>query len=148
MSTVKRCLLGFGMNGRVACKKALLRKVNIRKRLKVAEEHVKWTDKQWNKILFKDETKFENFGSHRRTFIRRTTFEHYNNECIFPTVKYGGSVLCWRAISSKGVLPLHRIDEIMKKETYQQILIHKVFFHYNYCYKQITKFEIGQHNLT
>jgi hypothetical protein len=44
--------------------------------------------------------------------------------------------------------PLHRIDEIMKKETYQQILIHKVFFHYNYCYKQITKFEIVQHNLT
>jgi hypothetical protein len=41
LSTVKRCLLGFGMNGRVACKKALLRKVNIRKRLKVAEEHVK-----------------------------------------------------------------------------------------------------------
>jgi hypothetical protein len=36
--------------------------------------------------------------------------------------------LCWVAISSKRVLPLHRIDGIMKKETYHKILIRKVIF--------------------
>nr|CAH0103777.1 unnamed protein product [Daphnia galeata] len=39
------------MNGRVACKKPLLRKVNIQKRLKFAKEHVHWTTKQWEKAV-------------------------------------------------------------------------------------------------
>jgi transposase len=129
LSTVRRSLLSYGMNGRVACKKPLLRKANIRKRLKFAREHVNWTAKQWNNVLFTDETKVEIFGTHRRTFVRRAAGERFKNECLVPTVKFGGgSVLCWGAISSKGVLPLHRIDGIMKKETYHQILIRKVIF--------------------
>ena len=129
LSTVRRSLVNYGMNGREACKKPLLRKVNIKKRLKFAKEHVNWTTKQWEKVLFTDETKVEIFGTHRRTFVRRAPGERYNNECLVPTVKFGGgSVLCWGAISSKGVLPLHRIDGIMKKETYHQILIRKVYF--------------------
>jgi transposase len=48
MSTVRRSLQSFDMNGRVACKKPLLRKANIRKRLKFAQEHVNWTVEQWN----------------------------------------------------------------------------------------------------
>ncbi|KAI9562475.1 hypothetical protein GHT06_009908 [Daphnia sinensis] len=33
--------------------------------------------------------------------------------------------MCWGAICSKGVLPLHQIEGVMTKETYHQILIRK-----------------------
>jgi transposase len=127
MSTVRRSLQSFDMNGRVACKKPLLRKANIRKRLKFAQEHVNWTVEQWNRVLFTDETKVEVFGTHRRIFVRRKAGERYRNECLVPTVKFGGgSVMCWGAICAKGALPLHRIEGIMTKQTYHQILIRKV----------------------
>ena len=38
------------MNGRVACKKSLLRKVNILKRFKFAKEHVHWTKSNGKKF--------------------------------------------------------------------------------------------------
>lgn len=67
--------------------------------------------------MFIDETKVENFGSHRRTFVRRVSGQRYACECLVPTVKFGGgSVLCWGEISSKGVIPLNRIDGIMMNE--------------------------------
>lgn len=124
---MRRSLQSFDMNGRVACKKPLLRKANIRKRLKFAQEHVNWTEEQWNRVLFTDETKVEVFGTHRRVFVRRKAGERYRNECLVPTVKFGGgSVMCWGAICAKGALPLHRIEGIMTKQTYHQILIRKV----------------------
>jgi transposase len=127
MSTVRRSLQSFDMNGRVACKKPLLRKANIRKRLKFAQEHVNLTVEQWNRVLFTDETKVEVFGTHRRTFVRRKPGERYKKECLVPTVKFGGgSVMCWGAICAKGALPLHRIVGIMTKQTYHQILIRQV----------------------
>ena len=127
LSSVRRALQSFGMNGRVACEKPLLRKANVRKRLEFAKKHLNWSEKEWSQVLFTDETKVEVFGSHRRTFVRRKAGERYQNECLVPTVKFGGgSVMCWGAICSNGVLPLHRIDGIMTKETYHQILIRKV----------------------
>jgi hypothetical protein len=129
LSSVRRSFQSFGMNGRVACKKPLLRKANIRKRLEFAKQHLNWSEDQWNQVLFTDETKLEVFGIHRRVFLRRKAGERYRNECLVPTVKFGGgSVMCWGAICSKGVLPLHRIEGIMTKETYHQILIRKVVF--------------------
>lgn len=128
-STVRSSLLSFGLNGRVACKKPLLRQANIRKRLKFAQEHVTWTESQWAKVLFTDETKVEIFGSHRRIFVRRMVGERYKNQCLVPTVKFGGgSIMVWGAVSVKGVLPLHKIEGKMTKETYHQILIRQVSF--------------------
>lgn len=127
LSSVRRVLQNNHMNGRVACKKPLLRKANICKRLAFARKHLNWTDEQWSRVLFTDETKVEVFGTHRRTFVRRKAGERFSNDCVVSTVKFGGgSVMCWGAICSKGVLPLHQIEGIMKKETYHQILIRKV----------------------
>ena len=40
------------------------------KRLRGAKEHRHWTEEDWKKVLWTDKSKFEVFGSQRRTFVR------------------------------------------------------------------------------
>lgn len=79
------------MIGRVVAKKPLLRAANIKKRLKWAKDHVEWTDTQWKRVLWTDESKFKLFGSKCRTFVRRMKNEPFRHNCLVPTVKHGGS---------------------------------------------------------
>lgn len=121
--TVSRRLIEKGMIGRVAVKKPLLRSANKKKRLEFAKSHVDWTIDQWKSVLWTDESKFELFGSHRRQFVRRKVNERFKKECILPTVKHGGgSVMIWGCFSYAGVGQLVKIDGILKKEQYHNIL--------------------------
>jgi len=118
-TTTRRCLLNWGLKGRVAAKKPLLRRQNIAKRLAFGKEHVHWSNDQWANVLFSDESKFEIFGSKRRLFIRRFDGERYQKYCLQPTVKHGGgSVMVWGAISVKGAVPLKRIEGIMDMKVF------------------------------
>ena len=85
-----------------------------KKRLRFARDHVQWTEDDWSKVLFTDESKFELFGTNRRMFVRRRKNELYINACLSPTVKYGGgSIMVWGAISLNGMGKLNRIHGIM-----------------------------------
>lgn len=122
-STVNRRLHAAGLFGRVAVKKPLLRKQNKQKRLKWAKEHVNWTIEQWKKVLWSDESPFQIFGSKRAAHCRRMVGEKYKTECILPTVKHGGGVVqVWGCFSYDGVGSLIKIDGILRKEGYHQIL--------------------------
>ena len=80
----------------MAKKKPYLRLANKKKRLIWAKEHRHWTEEDWKKELWTDESKFEVFGSHRRTFVRRRTGEKMLEECLMPSVKPGGgNVMVW-----------------------------------------------------
>lgn len=123
LTTVKRRLRENGLIGRVAVKKPLLRPVNKKKRLQFAKEHKNWTIADWKNVLWTDESKFELFGSHRRQYCRRKVKERYKPSCIVPTTKHGGgSVMVWGCFSFDGVGQLVKIDGIMKKEQYHNIL--------------------------
>lgn len=122
-TTVSRRLNEKGMIGRVAVRKPLLRPINKEKRLKFAKQHVDWTIDDWKSVLWTDESKFELFGSHRRQYVRRKVNERFKKECILPTVKHGGgSVMVWGCFTHAGVGDLIRIEGIMKKEQYHNIL--------------------------
>ena len=68
--TVRRKLGEEGLVGRIAAKKPLLKEKNRVKRLKFAKEHNKWTKEDWYKVLWTDESKFEQFGNKRRVYGR------------------------------------------------------------------------------
>ena len=121
-TVARRCLLNWGLKGRVAAKKPLLRRQNIVKRLAFAKEHVHWSNDQWAKVLFSDKSKFEIFGNKRRLFVRRFEGERFKKYCLQPTVKHGGgSVMVWGATSVHGSVPLKKIEGIMDMKV-------------NYCY--------------
>lgn len=88
--TIKRRLHEANLKGRRARKKPLLSKKNIAKRLKWARDHEAWTNNDWNKILWSDESKFCIFGNNGSKFVWRRPGEALKNECLQPTVKHGG----------------------------------------------------------
>lgn len=123
VTTVKRRLRQAGLYGRIAMRKPLLRKGNKVKRLTWAREHKDWTVEDWKKVLWTDESKFLTFGSNRRTFVRRAKGERALESCITPTIKHGGgSVMIWGCFGGTSVGDLVKIDGILRKEGYRDIL--------------------------
>ena len=123
LSTTKRRLREKGFIGRIAVKKPLLRPANRLKRLNFVKEHKDWTIAQWKNVLWSDESKFELFGTSRRQYVRRDNNERFSPNCIAPTVKHGeGSVMVWGCFNCEGTGSLVKIDGIIKKEQYHNIL--------------------------
>ena len=75
------------------------------------------------RVLWTDESKFEVFGSKRRTFVHRFVGQKILAEFIVPTVNHGGgSVMVLGCFSIVGVGELIRVENRMRKEDYMQIL--------------------------
>jgi len=122
--TISRVLARAGLHGRVAARKPLLRKINIKKRLRFAKQHAHWTLEQWYQVLWTDESKVELFGSKRLVRVRRRNGERFKSFCLVPTMKHGGgSIMIWAAISAYGAAPLKRIEGIMEQNMYHNILV-------------------------
>lgn len=121
--TVSRRLKAAGLHDRVPVSKPLISKKNKNKRLKFAQEHVIWTDQQWDRVYFSDESKFNLFGSDGKKHVKRKTGERLSLKCVKKTVKFGGgSVMVWGMISSKGVGPIVRLFGTVNAEIYKQLL--------------------------
>lgn len=126
LPTIKRRLVSAGLKGCVAVRKPLLRPINRKKRYQWALQHREWTVDQWRNVLWTDESKFLIFGSQRRVYVRRTASEKMAPQCLLPTVKHGGgSVMVWGCFSGHGTGDLIKVEGIMKKEQYHQILIRR-----------------------
>ena len=70
IGTVKRILRRNGLFGRVAARKPLLSKQNIQHRKKWCVDKKNWTDTNWSKVIFSDETRLELIFKSRK-FVRR-----------------------------------------------------------------------------
>ena len=122
-STVRTRLIKAGLNARRPVKKPLLSDVNIKKRYQWAQAHAHWTDQDWAKVLFSDESPFELVVPHKKCFVRRRKGERYNKECVLPTVEHGGgSLMVWGCISDAGVGLIQRVHGNINSEAYIQIL--------------------------
>ena len=74
-------------------------------------------------MLWTDESKFEEFGSQRRTFVRRRKNDITLDECLTPSVKHGGgNVMVWGCFGGGKVGDLYRVKGILKKEGCHSIL--------------------------
>ena len=92
------------------------------KRLRWAKEHRHWTEEDWKRVLWTDESKLEVFGSHWRTFVRRRTSEKMLEECLTPSVKHvGGNVMVWACFGAGKVGDLYKVEGILNKEGYHSI---------------------------
>lgn len=121
--TVRRRLCDAGLHGRRPVTKPLISKKNRLARLKFATEHVGWTPQQWAEVIWTDESKFLLFGSDGRTYVRRPVGTRYDVRYQVPSVEHGGgSVMLWGCFSSRGMGPIHRVNGIMDRNVYLNIL--------------------------
>ena len=94
----------------MAVKKPLLTARHRRLRLEFAREHLNWNWVDWSVILWTDESRFTMFQSDGPTFVRRRPGEQLRNDCVVPTVKFGGGgIMMWGAMSFRGTGFLTRV---------------------------------------
>lgn len=87
-----------------------------------AKDHLNWTQRQWDSVLFSDESTFHvSVGDESGTVMRNKT-EAFHADCIKKTVKFPSGVMIWGCMSSRGVGKLNFIEGMVNAAKYQKIL--------------------------
>ena len=124
--TISRRIKETGeFNSYWAAKKPYMSPENKRKRLAWAKEHLNWTIDQWANVLWSDESPFV-LRYHGKQRVWRLHNERYDPKCTISTVKHDAKLMVWGCFAAHGVGRLHRVEGIMTKEQYHQILIHQM----------------------
>lgn len=87
-----------------------------------AKERVAWTQEDWNKVIFSDESKFDVSVGDSRSRVIRSKTEAFHKDCLKRTVKFAKGLMVWGCMSSKGIGTLEFIDGTVNAEKYQRIL--------------------------
>ena len=106
-------------------KKAFVSPSNRAIRVAWCKARLHWPVARWRRILYSDESPFV-FRYNRRTRCYRRKNdkgEKYNPELMQGSVKHDQKIMVWGCFAAHGVGDLHRINGIMVKEMYHQILI-------------------------
>ncbi|KAI5615079.1 hypothetical protein C0J50_3304, partial [Silurus asotus] len=78
-------------------------------------KHVVWTEENWSKVHFSDESKFDLFGSDGKHYVRRQTGERLNPKCV-------KNLMVWGMFSAAGVGPLIQLHGRVNANVYQNLL--------------------------
>jgi len=81
-------------------------------RLRWARQHAHWTEADWQRVLWSDETAVQLFTSRLR-YVRRLSGEEYKDETIRKTVKHPGKIMMWGCFSFEVMGPVKEIIGIM-----------------------------------
>ena len=123
LSTVKQVLYHHELKGYSGRRKPLLQNHHKKARLQFATAHGDKNLNFWRHVLWSDETKIELFGHNDKRYIWKKKGEALKPQNTIPTVKYGGgSIMLWGCFAAEGTGALHKIDGIMRKEHFVDIL--------------------------
>ena len=88
-NTVRRALKNSGFKAIEKASKPFLSVKNIRARLKFAKDHKDWTNEDWNRIIWSDETKINRVGSDGRYWCWIHDGNSRELRHVKKTLKYG-----------------------------------------------------------
>lgn len=121
--TVRRALKRIGLVASIKKKKPALSEKNVRARLKFCKEHKNWTVEDWKRVIWTDETKINRYQSDGKAYYWHRPNEKLQKHQVKETLKHGGgSLMVWGCFTWWHIGPLIKINGIMKKEDYLQIL--------------------------
>ena len=126
-STFKWILHKNELQGCRARKKPLLQQRHRKARLKFARDHQSKDLTFWKHVLWSDKTKLELFGHDHQRYVCRKEGEAFHSNKTIPTVKHkGDSIMWWGCFAAAGTGKLNKVDGIMRKEQYIEILKHNL----------------------
>lgn len=121
--TVRRALHSAGLSAYIKRRKPLLTRRHRLRRRQWAESYGAWSQEDWNKVIFSDESKFNLVGSDGRQYCWRRPGEELVERAVQKTVKHGGgSLMVWGCITAQGVGRIYQVKGQMTATQYCQIL--------------------------
>ena len=106
------------------------------KRVIFANKSADWSEKQWGKVLFSDESTIQQFGS-RKQQVRRPVGTRFEERYTVATMKHPSSVMIWGAMSSNGTAGLFFLPKgtTMNGARYLEMLQEKLQLHMAPCHR-------------
>lgn len=121
VKTIRRALKGKGLGAYRRRQKFYLNHAAARR--KWAKEHREWTVKDWKRVVYSDESKFNLHGSDGNRWVWRERGKGFDRRYMDAHEKYGGgSVMVWGCMTQFGFERLVRIQGKMDAEKYVSIL--------------------------
>lgn len=121
--TFRNILREAGLKSSVKIKKPKLCRQHIKARYDFAIQHKDWTEVDWARVIFSDETKINRLGSDGRRWVWKRTNKVLSQHDVKETQKFGGgSLMFWGCISVNGAGFGCRVDGRMDSALYLEIL--------------------------
>ena len=117
--TVRNRLHRLGLKARRPQIGIVLPPRNRQLRLRWARTHIRWTNRQWQNVIFSDESRFSLDFADRRKRVWRRKNERHARCCVAEHDRFGGgSVMVWGAISWNSKSNLVFIDGNLNAQRY------------------------------
>ena len=112
----------------VKAKKPLLSPQHIKARYEFACKYQHWTEEDWFRVVFSDETKINRLGSDGRVWVWKRPGSALTQQHVSGTVKFGGgSLMIWGCMTAHGVGYMCQIEGRMDAALYTEILDDYIF---------------------
>ena len=122
--TVRNRSLEHHIRPRRPCVRTLLLPRHCAERLRWSRAHLRWRLREWEAVLFSDESRFNLDHSDGRIMVYRRVGERYQDACIRQRRVFGGgSVVVWGDISAHGRTPLVIIDGNLNAHHYLEEVV-------------------------
>ena len=136
-TTIGRRLVNeFSLKSHKPVEKPRLIEAMKAKRVIFANKSADWSEKQWGKVLFSDESTIQQFGS-RKQQVRRPVGTRFEERYTVATMKHPPSVMIWDGMSSNGTAGLFFLPKgtTMNGARYQEMLQEKLQLHMTPCHR-------------
>ena len=126
-SRVKQILNENGLKGVIKKKKPFLSLKHQKARMEFVKKYENWTEDDWRRVIWSDETKINFFGSDGVKWGWKKGNQSYDPRILSPTVKHGGgNIMVWGCFHAAEVAVLQRVSETMDQHVYHNILVKSV----------------------
>jgi transposase len=123
ISTLKRRLREAGLIAKRQVKRPALKPRHIRGRMQFVKKYKEWTEDDWAKVIWSDESKINRICSDGIQWVWDDLPGAITSRTVEGTVKFGGgSVIVWSCMSWNGPGYIAKIDETLDSNLYIQIL--------------------------
>ena len=122
-STVRRSLKRQGMKAVVKKKKPMLSALHRRARRVFAEKYREFTEEDWKRVIWSDESKINRLGSDGQKYVWKKAGEPLIDREIIGTKKFGGgNIMVWGCMGWDSVGKMVYVEGKMDAEQYCSIL--------------------------
>jgi transposase len=127
----KICQRKLGLPSRCAAKKPLLTARMVKKRIAFCKKYRSWTEKDWERVMFSDESTFRLVNPRAQRVRRPTMTNRYKQRYVVVNVKHSASIMVWGCFSGaggRGSLYFLPPKTTMNGDRYMEMLREKLIF--------------------